>query len=188
MRKTNIGGGWWSQNVKILLQPGTLAVLNYRFHRWTLGVSAPVAAQLLRIIAALVRVPVELLTGVFISRRADIGPGLSVHSPYGVFVGPVKIGKNCVVQHGVLISHTTRRIGDNVYFGPGAKVVGKSTIGNNVVVVANSVVVADVPDDVIVVGVPARISFPRGHRLSFDKDHGAENGARAGRQPAPAVE
>ena len=54
------------------------------------------------------------------------------------------------------------------------------------VIVANSVVVADVPDNVTVVGVPARISFPRGHRLNFDRD--AENGLRTKPQPAPTVE
>jgi len=49
-----------------------------------------------------------------------------------------------------------------VYFGPGAKVIGHARIGNNVVVVANSLVMTDVPDNTTVIGVPARIRLPRG--------------------------
>jgi serine acetyltransferase len=52
-----------------------------------------------------------------------------------------------------------RSVGDNVYFGPGAKVIGRAAVGNNVRVVANSVVMTDVPDDLTVVGVPARIRW-----------------------------
>src|SRR5439155_7335899 len=70
-----------------------------------------------------------------------------------------KIGRNCVVQHGVAITQGVRSIGDNVYFGPGAKVIGGAAIGNNVRVVANSVVMTDVPDNLTVVGVPARIRW-----------------------------
>jgi UDP-3-O-[3-hydroxymyristoyl] glucosamine N-acyltransferase len=61
-----------------------------------------------------------------------------------VFIGDTRIGRNCLVQHGVVISQGVRSIGDNVYFGPGAKVIGRAAIGNNVRVVANSVVMTDV--------------------------------------------
>jgi serine O-acetyltransferase len=69
---------------------------------------------------------------------------------------------NCVIQHGVAITNGAGRIGDNVYFGPGAKVIGRANVGNNAVVVANSLVMSDVPDNTTVVGVPARIRLPRG--------------------------
>ena len=48
-------------------------------------------------------------------------------------------------------------IGDNCIIYPGAKIFGKITIGNNVVIGANAVVNKDVPDNAIVAGVPARI-------------------------------
>jgi serine acetyltransferase len=76
-----------------------------------------------------------------------------------VFIGDTRIGRNCLVQHGVVISQGVRSIGDNVYFGPGAKVIGRAAIGNNVRVVANSVVMTDVGDNLTVVGVPARIRW-----------------------------
>lgn len=48
-------------------------------------------------------------------------------------------------------------IGDDVYIGPGAVIVGKVAVGNRVAVGANCVVLADVPDDGVVVGVPGRV-------------------------------
>ena len=59
---------------------------------------------------------------------------------------------------GVLITGGAKGVGDNVYFGPGAKVIGDTRIGNNVVVAANSLVITDVPDNCTVIGVPARIT------------------------------
>ena len=168
MRKHNVvRAGGRGQYVKLLLQPATIAVMTYRFGRWARQMPVPGLRHLLLVCAMIVRYPVEILTGVHISPGADIGPGFNVHTPYGVFVAPVKIGRNCTVQHGVVITYSTRRIGDNVYFGPGAKVAGRCSIGNNVVVVANSVVLADVPDDRMAVGIPARAVFPRGKTLDF---------------------
>ena len=82
-----------------------------------------------------------------------------VHTTNGVYIAETRIGRNCVVQHGVAITHGVRSVGDNVYFGPGAKAIGRTSIGNNVIVVANSVVMTDVDDDLTVVGVPARIRW-----------------------------
>jgi tetrahydrodipicolinate N-succinyltransferase len=62
----------------------------------------------------------------------------------------------------VLIGTGVKSIGNNCYFGPGCKIVGECTIGNNVLVVANSVVLTDVPDNTTIMGVPARIKLPGG--------------------------
>jgi serine O-acetyltransferase len=151
--------GWVSRWVKTPLHPGTVAVLTYRFSAWARRVQIPVVRQLLLIVALIERRVVELVTGVEISPRAEIGPGLVVHSTHGVFIAETRIGRGCVVQHGVAITHGVRSVGDNVYFGPGAKVIGRAAVGNNVRVVANSVVMTDVPDNLTVVGVPARIRW-----------------------------
>jgi serine O-acetyltransferase len=179
MAKHNVApGGGTRRWLKLLLQPTTIAVLNYRFGRWSRQIPVPGLRHVVLAIATVVRYPVEILTGVHISPRADIGAGFGVHTPFGVFVGPTKIGRNCVVQHGVVISYSTRRIGDNVYFGPGAKVMGPCTIGDNVVVVANSVVLADIPSDRMAIGIPARATFPRGRTLDFGDAGGANGSAR----------
>jgi serine O-acetyltransferase len=152
--------GWVSRWVKTPLHPGAVAVLTYRFSSWVRRrVRLPLVRQLLLIVALVQRRMVELVTGVEFSTRAEIGPGLVVHTTHGVFIAETRIGRNCVVQHGVAITHGVRSVGDNVYFGPGAKVIGQAVIGNNVRVVANSVVMTDVADNLTVIGVPARIRW-----------------------------
>lgn len=53
-------------------------------------------------------------------------------------------------------------IGNNVYIGPGAKIIGSVKIGDDVAIGANCVVTKDVPDHAVVVGVPGRIISYRG--------------------------
>ena len=151
--------GWVSRWIKTPLHPGAAAVMNYRFGVWVRRLRVPVLRPLLVLVAILLNKVIEVVTGVEISARAEIGPGLVVHTTHGVFIADTRIGRNCVVQHGVAITHGVRAVGDNVYFGPGAKVIGRAAIGNNVRVVANSVVMTDVADNLTVVGVPARIRW-----------------------------
>lgn len=151
--------GPFSLWLKTPLHLGTIAVLTYRLSAWVRRTRVPVLRQALLVLATIVRRLVELVTGVQISPRAQIGPGLVVHTTHGVFIAETRIGRNCVVQHGVAITHGVRSIGDDVYFGPGAKVIGRAAIGSNVRVVANSVVMTDVADNLTVVGVPARIKW-----------------------------
>ncbi len=72
------------------------------------------------------------------------------------------IGRNCTIRHQVTIGsrnneHDVPVLGDDVDIGAGAKVLGKIYIGSRVSIGANAVVLIDVPDDNIAVGVPARI-------------------------------
>ena len=93
------------------------------------------------------------------------GPGLNlVHTGTIVVSGKAKIGKNCRIHVctniGNALSHGEAGapiIGDNVYIGPGAKIFGPITIGNNVVVGANAVVNKSFPDNCTIAGVPAEI-------------------------------
>lgn len=72
-----------------------------------------------------------------------------------------KIGKNCTIHQQVTIAqdenNESATIGDNVFIGAGAKIIGKVKIGDNVKIGANAVVVKDIPANATAVGVPARI-------------------------------
>lgn len=91
------------------------------------------------------------------------GPGLQIwHYGYIIVNGNAQIGKNLTVYPGVEIGHKKPEegcpvIGDNCFIGAGTKIFGDIYIGNNVTIAANSVVTKDVPDNVIIGGVPAKI-------------------------------
>jgi len=103
--------------------------------------------------------------GFEINIDAQLGPGFYLTSHCGtVVIGPVTIGKNCNVGHGVTIGRgiTGERkgrptIGDNVWIGTGAVLVGKIKIGHNVLIAPNSFVNFDVPENSLVIGNPGRI-------------------------------
>ena len=68
------------------------------------------------------------------------------------------------ISQGVTLGQANRgknkgypQIGDNVYIGPGAKIVGKIKIGNDVAIGANCVVTKDVPNNSVIVGIPGKV-------------------------------
>lgn len=108
--------------------------------------------------------------GIDIPFRTRIGPGFYICHFGGIVVnGRAVIGRNCNISHGVTIGQINRgkrmgcpTIGDDVYIGPGAKIIGAVTIGDRVAIGANCVVVDDIPDDAVVVGIPGRVVSDRG--------------------------
>jgi serine O-acetyltransferase len=147
----------WLRILRLPLHFGTQAVVVHRLGEWAATIRVPGLRHVMLAVYAVAKYLVQILTGICIAHRTKIGPGLVVHTGCGVFVGPRRIGRNCYLQHGVVISYGVHAIGDNVYFGPGAKVHGPVTIGNNVDVAANAVVARDIPDDCTVIGSPARV-------------------------------
>ena len=81
----------------------------------------------------------------------------------GCLINAKKVGNNVKIQTGVLMGNTNHSedekptIGNNVGFGPGAKVLGKVTIGDNSFIAANAVVVKDMPANAVIGGVPAKV-------------------------------
>lgn len=98
----------------------------------------------------------------------QIGGGLYIAHPVGTVISVERMGSNCSVISAVTIGMRNEwafpTIGDHVFIGAGARVLGGITIGDRANVGANSVVIDDVAADATVVGAPARPagSRPRG--------------------------
>lgn len=97
---------------------------------------------------------------------ATIGAPFRLHHTVGIVIGhEVIMGNNCEVFQNVTIGSNRKErngrympiIGNNVSIGSGAVVVGAISIGDNVIIGANSYVDKDVPSNVVVAGVPAKI-------------------------------
>jgi serine O-acetyltransferase len=147
-----------------LLELAFFAVLVYRFGRFANKVKIPFVSPLLKIIYILLKLLSEIMTGIQISVNSDIAPGFYIGHFSCVIVTAKKIGKNCSIGQGVTIgskgagkSDGWPTLGNNVYIGAGAKVIGHINIGDNVVIGANAVVTKDVPDNCTAVGIPAKI-------------------------------
>lgn len=88
--------------------------------------------------------------------------GLTIWHWGSIIINPIaRIGKNCVLNPGIVIGHKNPGenapiIGDGVFIGAGAKIIGSIKIGNNVTIAPNAVVVSDVPDNFVVGGIPAQ--------------------------------
>lgn len=119
--------------------------------------------------------------------QASIGEGLCLpHGLSGIFVSVgATIGKNCTIFHQVTIGSNTLKdskglgaptLGDNVYIGTGAKIIGNVKIGNNVRIGANAIITTDVPDNSTVVMERPRIIIHKEKRdNSFIKYNTYEN-------------
>lgn len=104
---------------------------------------------------------ISLFYGLEIPVSQEIGGGLYVAHPYGVVIMPTKVGKNCSIISNVTIGMRNEWafpvIGDNVFIGAGARILGGIHIGNGAKIGANAVVIGDVPEGATVVGIPARV-------------------------------
>jgi serine O-acetyltransferase len=152
---------FFRKRITPLLEFGTLAVIVYRFGRWVYGIKIPVIRQLMIFIYLVINTICLAITGIHVQHQSDIGPGLVIHNSNCIFILATRIGHSCTVNQGVSVASVRGTgwptIGNNVYLGAGCKVMGGVTVGDNVVVSANSLVAADVPSDCTVMGVPARI-------------------------------
>jgi serine O-acetyltransferase len=146
---------------KVLLTDGTVAMLLYRVMQWArTNRLAPIEWFCNKLNAA--------TQGCIIGRGADFGPRfVLIHSTGVVINGRVRGGSGIHVEHQVTIGAERRRsprLGDDVFIGAGAKIVGPVVIGSHTRIGANAVVVADVPDYATAVGVPARVVHRRAER------------------------
>lgn len=93
------------------------------------------------------------------------GPGLCIVHYGTIVVNPLaRVGRNCRIHPSTSIGDYdgVPTLGDNVYIGPGAKLFGNITVGDNVAIGANSVVNRSFGSDVTIAGIPAKVISPIG--------------------------
>jgi serine O-acetyltransferase len=118
----------------------------------------------------------RFMTGVEVHPAAVLGPGLFIDHGMGVVIGETaEVGENVSILQGVTLGGTSLKrekrhptLGDNVVVGAGAKIIGGFRIGNGSRIGAGSVVVREVPENSVVVGVPGRVTFRDGARSGID--------------------
>lgn len=152
---------FWRKVVgQIVLNPGVLTIALYRLSRafW-------VRDQVLcsRIVDRIN----EFSTGAQFCGQSEFGPGLQVHHPSSLVVSPESNGgARVMLMGGVALGirdvtadplGQSPQLGDDVIVGSGAKVLGPIRVGDRAQIAANSVVMVEVPDDAIAVGIPAKV-------------------------------
>jgi serine O-acetyltransferase len=154
------GGDWGAQ--------GFWAMVVYRFGRWRYTIRFAPLRKVFSLLYKIAYKFIQIITGIELPCEVEIGRGFVIDHFGGIVVsGYARIGDNCRIRNGVVIGLARVEdpvapvIGNNVDIGTGAKVLGRITIGDNVLIGANAVVVRDVPANHIAVGVPAVIK-PRG--------------------------
>ncbi|MEO8313429.1 MAG: serine acetyltransferase [Pseudomonadota bacterium] len=152
-----------------LLSQGFWALLVYRFGRWRYGIRSRLIRAPFSVIYNLLRKWVEIVAGIELPCEARLGRNFVIDHFGGIVIsGYAVFGDNCRIRNGVVVGLArvddpcAPVIGNNVDIGAGAKVLGRIRIGNNVSIGANAVVIRDVPDNSIAVGVPAIVK-PRGN-------------------------
>ena len=148
----------------ILTYPGAKAVF---FHR----IANFFAIAKFNLIARIISQFSRFLTGIEIHPNAKIGKNLFIDHGMGVVIGETSdIGDNVTIYHNVTLGgispsinsenqRETKRhptLHDHVVVGSGAQVLGPIVVGKNAKIGANAVVTKDVPENGVMVGIPAR--------------------------------
>jgi serine O-acetyltransferase len=149
----------------LLLTQGLWASVVYRScHALVDWMPNGVLRSAAKTLAAILQKLMEIITGICLPRDAEIGGGLYLPSFGAVILGRGSIGENCTIEQNVTLGIAGRgadrgrpTIGNRVFIGAGAMIVGKVTVGDDAYIFPGSVVTRSVPPRAVVMGYPARI-------------------------------
>jgi serine O-acetyltransferase len=159
--------------VIVFFTQGFWAILQYRVaHVIHTKLKWQLFRLLFKAITLLWQKIIEITTGISIPASATIGHSFYIGHFGGIIINAnVVIGDNCNISQGVTIGVSGQGakrgvpfIGNSVYIGANAVVVGKITVGNNVLIGACSMVNSSVGDNVVVSGVPALVVSQNGSK------------------------
>lgn len=161
------GGDWGAQ--------GFWVMLVYRFGRWRYGVRPALLRKLFSLIYKVLFKFIQIITGIELPCEVVVGRNFVIDHFGGIVIsGYARFGDDCRIRNGVVVGLKNVSepiapiIGNNVDIGAGAKVLGNIRVGNNVVIGCNAVVLIDVPDDALAVGVPATVKLKKPALLAQD--------------------
>lgn len=151
-------GNWGAQ--------GFWVMLVYRFGRWRYIVKPALLRKVCSFIYKVLYKFIQIITGIELPCEAEVGKCFIIDHFGGIVIsGYAKFGDHCRIRNGVVVGLKNVEevaapvIGNHVDIGAGAKVLGNIRIGDHVTIGANAVVITDVPDYAIAVGVPAKIKL-----------------------------
>jgi len=168
---------------------GVQAVIIYRLTHFLWGYKLFWLARFISTFARWVT-GIEIHPGAVIGRRFFIDHGM------GVVIGETaEIGDDCMMYHGVTLGGTSwdkekrhPTLKDGVVIGAGAKILGPITLGHNVRVGSNSVVVRSVDDNDTVVGIPGRVVIKKASESDTFDSYAASSSGRSNDPTIQAVD
>ena len=146
------------------------ALLLFRYGQWSLSLRVAALRWATGKVYGLLRIFSPIFTGVAIDRGMRVGRNFRIIHAGGIVLHPqVTFGDRCGIMHNVTVGTNmdkpgVPRIGDDVFIGAGAVVIGNIVVGDGALIAANSLVFFDVPADALAMGVPAVI-YPNKSRL-----------------------
>jgi serine O-acetyltransferase len=153
------------QGKQLWLSPAVWAIAIYRFGNWLYTSNPFILLRIpLKIVYFFAYMFSEVVMEMCLDPQATIGGGLYIAHIGGVHINPHAIvGSNCDIAHRVTIGASAMGrkgapvVGNNVYIGTGATLVGKIKIASGAKIAANTLVITNVPEGATVMGVPGRI-------------------------------
>ena len=150
---------------RLWLNPAVWAIAVHRFGNWLYKTRPFFLIRIpLQIVFFFAYMFSEIVMEMSLDPQATIGGGLYIAHIGGIHINPqAVIGSNCNLTHRVTIGTSAMGrqgspvIGDDVYIGTGATLVGKIKIGNGAKIAANTLVITNVPEGATVMGVSGRI-------------------------------
>ena len=150
---------------QLWLNPAIWAITIYRFGNWLYSTNLFVLIRIpLKVVYFFAYLFSEVVMEMCLDPQASIGGGLYIAHIGGIHINPQAIvGSNCDIAHRVTIGASAMGrqgapvVGNGVYIGTGAALVGKIKIGNGAKIAANTLVMSNIPEGATVMGVPGRI-------------------------------
>jgi serine O-acetyltransferase len=168
------GSGFGERWREILFNTGFWGVASYRVRRRIFLLKVPKPLRMaLSLFSMALKTWTEVITNIEIPANAEIGAGLYIpHTGTIVLNSGTVLGENCTISTNVVIGHArgggssgTPRVGNRVYIGPGAILIGPISVGDDALIAPGAVVTRSVEPATVVAGNPAR---PISRKGSFE--------------------